>query len=349
LKYINFIGGATLASLLTTQNSMLNDNAQLASSLARIYGEDSTKEWPKTKSEMKLSAASNAYKQSCALIHDVLRSSTSLACSERGIEPLRAAVLKFEPDIAGFCKERELALIDFDSYKRRLAGFEKKRDDLEADGKGNTEIAIANLEEVSRWEMKTSIAKDKYEAANIKAKDEMIDSKRANDQLMDLLMITVVTTQAELFTRAAEQLNTILDVLPQDKVSQVKKRIELLVQGGGVAPVGGVPTDLNNVDKALAIATGKYTKEEISLAEGRNNVPFHANSLSSHPPPPPSSAKKPHIVVALYDVVADEPDELEFKVGDKVEVLETMDGGWWKGKCNGKEGLFPVSYVDVKL
>lgn len=328
---------------------MFNDNAQLASSLARIYREDSSKEWPNAKSEMKLNAAANAYKITCALIHDVMRSSTSLACSERGIVPLREAVLKFEPDIAVICKERELALIDFDSYKRRLVGYEKKRDDLEKDGKGNTDIAIANLEEVARWEMKTSIAKEKYEAANIKAKVEMIDSKRSNDVLMDLLMITVVTTQAELFTRAAAQLNAIVGLLPQDKVNQVKNRIDLLVQGGGVAPIGGVPTDMNNVNKALAIATGKYTKEEIALAESKNNFPFQEKSVSAQPPPPPSNKKKPYIVTALFDIVADEPDELEFKVGDKVEVLETMEGGWWKGKCNGKEGLFPVTYVDVKL
>ena len=32
-------------------------------------------------------------------------------------------------------------------------------------------------------------------------------------------------------------------------------------------------------------------------------------------------------------------------MGDVVEVLEMGDNGWWKGRCHGKEGLFPVNYV----
>lgn len=42
---------------------------------------------------------------------------------------------------------------------------------------------------------------------------------------------------------------------------------------------------------------------------------------------------------------AEEEDELNFFAGDTVEVLEMADGGWWRGRCRGKEGLFPVNYV----
>ncbi len=38
-------------------------------------------------------------------------------------------------------------------------------------------------------------------------------------------------------------------------------------------------------------------------------------------------------------------DELPFKVGDVIEVIETSDDGWWTGRCHGREGLFPVNYV----
>ena len=44
---------------------------------------------------------------------------------------------------------------------------------------------------------------------------------------------------------------------------------------------------------------------------------------------------------------ADADDELNFFQGDVVEVLETAEGGWWRGRCRGCEGLFPVNYVDV--
>jgi len=50
-------------------------------------------------------------------------------------------------------------------------------------------------------------------------------------------------------------------------------------------------------------------------------------------------------VKALYDHEAEEEDELNFKAGDIVEVVEKLEGGWWRGSCRGKEGLFPSNYV----
>jgi hypothetical protein len=50
-------------------------------------------------------------------------------------------------------------------------------------------------------------------------------------------------------------------------------------------------------------------------------------------------------VRALYDHEAEEEDELNFKAGDAVEVVEKLEGGWWRGSCRGKEGLFPSNYV----
>jgi hypothetical protein len=70
------------------------------------------------------------------------------------------------------------------------------------------------------------------------------------------------------------------------------------------------------------------------------------------PPPPPATAAptappapKAYLVEALYDIDAEAEDELTFKAGDMIEVIETSDDGWWKGRINGKEGLFPVNYV----
>lgn len=58
------------------------------------------------------------------------------------------------------------------------------------------------------------------------------------------------------------------------------------------------------------------------------------------------SSSSGHFVIALYDHVAEADDELSFNVGERVEVLETGDGGWWKGRnIKDEEGLFPVNYV----
>ena len=57
--------------------------------------------------------------------------------------------------------------------------------------------------------------------------------------------------------------------------------------------------------------------------------------------------KESRFVTALYDHDAEADDELTFKVGDVVEVIETGDGGWWSGRCNGHVGDFPVDFVDT--
>ncbi|KAJ2815965.1 hypothetical protein IWW50_006654, partial [Coemansia erecta] len=70
------------------------------------------------------------------------------------------------------------------------------------------------------------------------------------------------------------------------------------------------------------------------------------------PPPIPTRKAKPvetnPRVVAKYDFPGDRPEDLPFKKGDIIIVLE-HDGNansWWKGSCNGKEGTFPSNFLE---
>nr|5XG9_A Chain A, Unconventional myosin IB [Entamoeba histolytica]5XG9_B Chain B, Unconventional myosin IB [Entamoeba histolytica]5XG9_C Chain C, Unconventional myosin IB [Entamoeba histolytica]5XG9_D Chain D, Unconventional myosin IB [Entamoeba histolytica]5XG9_E Chain E, Unconventional myosin IB [Entamoeba histolytica]5XG9_F Chain F, Unconventional myosin IB [Entamoeba histolytica]5XG9_G Chain G, Unconventional myosin IB [Entamoeba histolytica]5XG9_H Chain H, Unconventional myosin IB [Entamoeba len=49
-------------------------------------------------------------------------------------------------------------------------------------------------------------------------------------------------------------------------------------------------------------------------------------------------------VKALYPYTAANDEELSFKVGDIITILE-KDEGWWKGELNGQEGWIPNNYV----
>jgi hypothetical protein len=40
-------------------------------------------------------------------------------------------------------------------------------------------------------------------------------------------------------------------------------------------------------------------------------------------------------------------DELPFRKGDRIEVTKHSDDGWWIGKLNDMEGLFPVNAVQA--
>lgn len=56
----------------------------------------------------------------------------------------------------------------------------------------------------------------------------------------------------------------------------------------------------------------------------------------------PTVVKK---VRAMYDLSTAEQDELSFKKGDIIIVLEQVYRDWWRGTLHGKVGIFPLNYV----
>ncbi|CAK1366098.1 unnamed protein product [Cercospora beticola] len=50
-------------------------------------------------------------------------------------------------------------------------------------------------------------------------------------------------------------------------------------------------------------------------------------------------------VLALFDFIPDEPDELAFTAGDTICVIESVFQDWWRGSLDGRTGIFPLNYV----
>ncbi|KAK7109856.1 hypothetical protein V1264_013825 [Littorina saxatilis] len=48
---------------------------------------------------------------------------------------------------------------------------------------------------------------------------------------------------------------------------------------------------------------------------------------------------------ALYDYDANQGDELSLKKGDTIVVYDKLGDGWWSGEINGRNGIFPSTYV----
>lgn len=40
--------------------------------------------------------------------------------------------------------------------------------------------------------------------------------------------------------------------------------------------------------------------------------------------------------------------DLNFKRGEIIILRKRIDSNWYQGECGGKEGVFPLSYVQVK-
>jgi len=61
------------------------------------------------------------------------------------------------------------------------------------------------------------------------------------------------------------------------------------------------------------------------------------------PKPKPKPLRKCR---ALYNYEKQDTDELSFNEDDIIQLIKEDDSGWWKGRLNGEEGLFPGNYVE---
>ncbi|XP_069461955.1 intersectin-2 isoform X2 [Ambystoma mexicanum] len=52
-------------------------------------------------------------------------------------------------------------------------------------------------------------------------------------------------------------------------------------------------------------------------------------------------------VIAMYDYIANNEDELNFTKGQLINVISKDDPDWWQGEINGATGLFPSNYVTM--
>uniref|UniRef100_A0A4W3JWB2 Myosin IF n=1 Tax=Callorhinchus milii TaxID=7868 RepID=A0A4W3JWB2_CALMI len=74
-------------------------------------------------------------------------------------------------------------------------------------------------------------------------------------------------------------------------------------------------------------------------------------SVSQKPPPAvghpkPQSRREGPKCRALYQYSGQDVDEISFNTNDIIELLVEDSSGWWKGRINGKDGLFPGNYVE---
>uniref|UniRef100_A0A8C3GAH8 Osteoclast-stimulating factor 1 n=1 Tax=Cyclopterus lumpus TaxID=8103 RepID=A0A8C3GAH8_CYCLU len=66
------------------------------------------------------------------------------------------------------------------------------------------------------------------------------------------------------------------------------------------------------------------------------------------PPPAPKPRPQPQgpRCRAIYQYNGQDTDEISFEVNDVFDLLKDDPSGWWTGRIQGKEGLFPGNYVE---
>eukprot|EP01137_Pigoraptor_chileana_P027899 Opistho-2@11102 len=120
---------------------------------------------------------------------------------------------------------------------------------------------------------------------------------------------------------------------------------------GGAAPSAGRGAAPSAPTSAPNAAAGRGAPAGRGGAAPSRGGAVAAPSPSSAPraaKPPPASKPNVPRCKALYDYEASDVDELSFKAGDIIQIVNKDNEGWWQGKIGtGKAGLFPSNYVEM--
>ena len=108
--------------------------------------------------------------------------------------------------------------------------------------------------------------------------------------------------------------------------------------------------DTTTLLKPLSKVANSYPESKhMSYTSGVSTNETHSSSQDSRGKSLSNQTKSRILVKGLYEFKSDDPDDLPFKKGEILEIIEKPEENWWNARNEkGRVGQIPVPYVEVQ-
>jgi hypothetical protein len=262
------------------------------------------------------------------------------------VQPLEEYFAQYE-ELSKRIDLRETRRVDMDRFFREyVLSLEKPSHDVR--------LAVAKKQTYED-------ARDAYVALNTELIGDMQKLAADRAKFLTSLFAQMINAQAELLTETQNCVKAVTPLLPKRAIvaPDVKGTIitdeEHTAAAGGTdyasfAPLGTTISDPTAAEPAEEEdEADKRAAERAAAARKAGGRVVDEVPPAAAPKPTPAAASgaatKNPVAVALYDFDGDiNEDELPFKKGDRLEILEE-DGDWWLAKLGSNSGQVPKNYV----